>query len=265
MKMKLLYIGNKLSKHGSSITIIESLGALLESENYKIIYSSTKKNQLLRLLDMIYTTSISSRKVSYVLIDTYSTSGFYYALIISQLCRMLKLKYIPILHGGKLPTRLENSKFLSNLIFKNAYINIAPSNYLVESFVKNGYTNLKYIPNTIEINNYKFTERKILEPKLLWVRSFATIYNPKMAIEVVALLKKEFLNVQLAMIGPDSENILEECKIYAKNLNVKVNFLGKLSKKDWISLSEEYSIFINTTHFDNTPVSVIEADRKSVV
>ena len=256
--MKLLYIGNKLSKHGNSNTIIESLGYLLETEGYEIIYSSSKKNQILRLLDMIVTTFLSFKKVKYVLIDTYSTSSFYYTLVISQMCRILNLKYIPILHGGKLPNRIEKSKFLSNLIFKNSFINCAPSNYLMQSFYKNGYNNLVYIPNTIEINNYPFLERKILEPKLLWVRSFSKIYNPKMAIDVLASLKKEFPNAQLAMVGPDKENILENFKKYAQSLNVNVEFLGKLSKEDWVTLSKEYSIFINTTHFDNTPVSVIE-------
>ena len=34
---------------------------------------------------------------------------------------------------------------------------------------------------------------------------------------------------------------------------------AKLSKQDWIKLSEDYNIFINTTNFDNMPISVIEA------
>jgi glycosyltransferase involved in cell wall biosynthesis len=38
-----------------------------------------------------------------------------------------------------------------------------------------------------------------------------------------------------------------------------VNFTGKLSKEEWVALSQKYDLFINTTHFDNTPVSVIEA------
>jgi glycosyltransferase involved in cell wall biosynthesis len=32
-----------------------------------------------------------------------------------------------------------------------------------------------------------------------------------------------------------------------------------LSKNKWIKLSEQYDIFLNTTHYDNTPISVIEA------
>ena len=258
-KKQLIYIGNKLSIHGNTATSIETLGKLLENDGFKIIYSSSKKNKILRLLDMIFTTLKYFKKSDYLLIDTYSTQNFWYALIISQLSRVLKLKYIAKLHGGDLPNRLIKSPFYCDLIFKNAYKISVPSKYLQEAFSKKYSNNLVYIPNTIEINNYNFLERKNPEPKLLWVRSFSEIYNPKMAIDVLANLKKEFPNAQLAMVGPDKENILENCKKYAQSLNVNVEFLGKLSKEDWVSLSKEYSIFINTTHFDNTPVSVIEA------
>jgi glycosyltransferase involved in cell wall biosynthesis len=255
----LLYIGNKLSKHGNTTTVIETLGASLENEGYNVIYASDKKNQIIRLLDMVFTTLINIKKIDYVIIDTYSTFSFNYALIISQICRVFKKRYIPILHGGNLPNRLEKSKFLSQLIFNNSYKNVAPSNYLLDAFLSKGYNNLIHIPNTIALNEYTFFNREFDVPKLLWVRSFATIYNPKMAIKVLAQLRKEYSEAVLCMVGPDKENLLEECKTYAKSLNVKVHFTGKLSKEEWMELSKEYNVFINTTHFDNTPVSVIEA------
>mgnify|MGYP000433073758 CR=1 FL=1 len=108
------------------------------------------------MFEMLIKTIKHARKVDYVLIDTYSTKNFWYAFIISQLCRILKLKYIPKLHGGNLPSRIVRSKFFSNLIFKNAYINIAPSYYLFEAFKNEGYANLRYIPNSIEIKMYTY-------------------------------------------------------------------------------------------------------------
>ena len=61
------------------------------------------------------------------------------------------------------------------------------------------------------------------------------------------------------MVVPDKENMVQDCLAYSEKLNVSVEFTGKLSKDQWIQLSKDYAIFINTTHFDNTPVSVIEA------
>ena len=254
----LLYIGNKLSKHGVTPTTIETLGPLLEQEGFNIQYSSCQKNQGLRLIAMLWSV-IQYRKSDYVLIDTYSTTNFWYAFAISQLCRLLGIKYIPILHGGNLSFRLSQHPKISGMIFKNSFHNVAPSLFLINEFKAEGYDNVVHIPNAIELDKYPFLERKKAVPNLLWVRSFAKIYNPIMAVEVLACLKKKYPKASLCMVGPDKDGSLLESKQRANNLNVEVVFSGKLSKQDWINISKNYSIFINTTHFDNMPVSVIEA------
>ncbi len=256
---KLLYIGNQLSQKDKTVTTIDTLSKLLYNEGYDIVTASSKINKGLRLVDMLRHVIKYRNKVDFVLIDTYSTSNFYYAYLCSLLCRLLKLKYLPILHGGKLPVRLENSPKLSKSIFNNSYKNIAPSEYIKSSFENLGYSNIKVIPNSIEIDNYKFQQRKIVDVRLLWVRSFTSIYNPNLAIEVLFKLKQQDINALLCMVGPDNDGSLEKAREYAQELNVEVKFTGKLSKSEWIELSTNYNIFINTTNFDNMPVSVIEA------
>lgn len=259
MKKNLLYIGNKLSDHNVTVTTIETLGSLLEKEGYTIYYASSKKNKILRLSEMIYCTILNRNKVDYVLIDTYSTYNFWYAFIISQLCRLFSLKYIPKLHGGDLPNRLKKNPVLSKMIFKNAYKNIAPSDYLLEAFKNRGYAELICIPNTIEIHKYSYKARKKCGPNLLWVRSLSEIYNPEMAIKVLFEIKKEHPKAKLYMVGPDKDNILPRLQKIAEEKKLHVVFTGKLSKSKWLKLSQEFDVFLSTTHFDNTPISVIEA------
>ncbi len=259
----ILYIGNKLNKESSNISSIESLGFLLESEGYTLYYASSKRNKTQRLIEMVWLTITLNRKVDFVLIDTYSTWNFYYAFIVSQLCRMLQLKYIPILHGGNLPSRLKNNPKLCSMIFNNAYKNVSPSFYLKAEFEKYNYAvnnyAVTYIPNSIEIEKYKFKERAYKTINLLWVRSFSKIYNPKLAILVLKSLQDKGFDASLCMVGPDSDGTLKEVKKLAKKLKVDVKFTGKLTKKKWVALSKNYNVFINTTNFDNMPVSVIEA------
>ncbi len=239
-------------------TTIETLGPLLELEEYVVTYSSSKKNQVFRIFDMLWCV-FKNRHADYVLIDTYSTSSFWYAFFTSQLCRVLKLKYIPYLHGGNLPNRLHNNPRISKAIFKNAHINVAPSHYLLSKFEAFGFHNITFIPNVLEIENYPFRKREKLEPKLLWVRSFAAIYNPKMAVDVLKKLKKTYPEASLCMVGPDKDGSLEVVQKYASEFQIDVKFTGKLSRNEWTTLSQNYDVFINTTHFDNTPVSVMEA------
>ena len=259
-KMKILYIGNKLMKHGLSATSIETLGPLLESEGLEVFYSSDKMNQLLRLFDMLWAVLKYRNIVEMVLIDTYSKRSFYGIFIIIQLCRLLKMKYISILRGGTLPLRLEKSPLLSSYVFRNAYKLIAPSGYLKEKFEEKGYNTI-IIPNNIPVNNYKYKKRSEIKPRLLWVRSFHQIYNPEMAIRVLYSLKKEYTDAVLCMVGPDKDTSLIKCKNIVSELGLSdsVIFTGNLSKSEWHKLSEDYDIFINTTTIDNTPVSVIEA------
>jgi glycosyltransferase involved in cell wall biosynthesis len=171
----------------------------------------------------------------------------------------MHIKYIPILHGGNLAFRLKNNPKICSMIFKHSFQNVAPSFFLMNQFMAAGYENLIYIPNSIEIENYPFLERKKVKPNLLWVRSFAKIYNPTMAVEVFTSIKNKYPEATLCMVGPEKDGSLSSVKQKAKDLALDVLFTGKLSKEEWINKSTKYDIFINTTHFDNMPVSVVEA------
>lgn len=259
MKKRILYIGNKLSSSVNNETSIFKLGSLLESEGHILYYASNKNNQILRLIDMLQTVYKLKKTVTIVLLDVYSTRNFYYSLLVSQLCRLLHLKYIPILRGGNLPHRLKQSPRLSKMLFNHAHVNIAPSHYLKDAFEAAGYTNIKHIPNTMVLQDYPFSVRPLETPKLLWVRSFAALYNPTLAVKVLKSLHDKGWKAELCMVGPDSDGTLAEVKALANTLNVEVKFTGKLTKPEWTALAKDYNVFINTTNFDNTPVSVMEA------
>lgn len=237
-----------------------TLTELLQSEGHEVICASDEFNKFVRLLAMCYTIIKQRNSADVVLIDTFSTSNFYYALMTSQLARILSLKYIPILHGGNLPHRLRHSEYMSTMIFKYACKNVSPSLYLVSEFKKYNFET-SYIPNTIPVSEYPFKLRIKLEPKLLWVRAFDKTYNPAMAIKVLALLKVTYKNASLCMVGPDKDGSLNKIKDLAKQLGVfdSVTFTGVLPKEQWHQLSEDFDIFINTTNIDNMPVSVMEA------
>ena len=86
-----------------------------------------------------------------------------------------------------------------------------------------------------------------------------THLHPDHALGLYEDGKKTYPNATLTMVGPDKDGSLETTKLFANSINTMVNFTGKLTKEDWWKLASEHDIFINTTHFDNTPVSVMEA------
>lgn len=258
MTIKILYIGNKLAKHGNNPTGIDVVGKYFESEGYRMQYASEKKNKFLRILEMLYKV-LTVKQVDYVLIDTYSTSNFWYAFIVSVVCNLRKLSYIPICRGGSLNIRIKKNPYCSKLIFSKAYANVAPSAYTYNMLKELDMPNLVQISNTIEVAKYPFRNASEFRPRLLWVRALVSIYNPEMAIRVFKKVKEKYPDATLTMVGPFKEIAREKMEQMARKHRVEVLFTGKLSKEEWIKLSEDYDIFLNTTNIDNMPVSVLEA------
>jgi len=252
----ILYLGNKKSP---TLSTIDTLGEQLK-ESYEVVTVSEVPNKILRFLDMMREIIKHKNDCELMIVDTYSTWNFYYAMMTAFFAKRFGIPYIPILHGGNLPQRLDQDKLLSKYLFANSYANVTPSIYLKEAFEKRGYKTL-YIPNNIELQMYDFKLRKDIAPNLLYVRSFAKIYNTKMAVRAFEMVVKKYPNATLTMIGPDRDGSLEETKAFAKELGLedKVTFTGGMSKEEWIQRSKDCDIFINPTNFDNLPVSIVEA------
>ncbi|MBC8196789.1 MAG: glycosyltransferase family 4 protein [Candidatus Marinimicrobia bacterium] len=255
----ILYFGNKLSIHGFTPTMIELLLPEFKKQ-YKIISASSKLNTVIRLFDMLLVFFKNINNAKLILIDTYSTNAFYYTYIIAKLSSIYSKPYCPILHGGALPNRLASSPKLSRFIFGKSFINISPSIYLKQIFEREGFK-IQHIPNFIEISNYPMKSRKKIRPKLLWVRAYHKIYNPLLAIYILEKLMVKWNDAELCMVGPDKDGSLNSIILLANQLGVKDNLYihGKLEKEDWITLSQKYDIFLNTSQFDNQPVSLMEA------
>lgn len=253
-----IYIGNFLSKHGLTESLAETFVRQLRTESIIINTASSKKNQILRILEMIYV-CLKAKKKDLILIDTFSTKAFYFSLILGLISKIKHVKYCPILRGGNLPIKLNNN-LLAHLYFSNSYKIIAPSLYLSNPFSKK-YNNVICIPNFIPIENYPFIHRTIGKPNLIWVRSFHETYNPLLVIDLVEILIKDYPEIHIIMVGPDKDGtkLKFENELKRKKLESNFTITNKLEKKRWIELSQKSSIFINSTNFDNHPVSVIEA------
>jgi len=148
----------------------------------------------------------------------------------------------------------------SKLTFKAAYKLVAPSNFMKVRFKEHGYETV-LIPNMLNIKNYQFSERVRSKASLFWLRSFRKHYNPILAVKVLHELLLKGVDADLIMVGPDSgDGSLAEVIefIQSHDLVDCVKIPGLLSKQEWIEISEDRTILLNTTNIDNTPISVIE-------
>jgi len=257
----IVYIGNRLQKKGLNPTSVDMLGDKF-CASFNVIRASHLGNPIFRLIHMWITILFNAHKTSYLIIDTYSTNAFIYAWTSGILAKLLGLNYIPYLHGGDLPKRYIKDKNKCQKYFEDASKIVSPSGYLKAETESIFNVHVQVIPNYLELEDYTFTKRSSFSKvQLLWVRAFHKIYNPSLAPEIVFELKKKGYQVTLTMVGPDKDGSLSVVKQKATDLDVldSIYFTGRLSKKEWISKSCDFSFFINTTNADNTPVSVMEA------
>ena len=256
----ILYIGNILSSKGMNPSPVELIrNEIYKSSKIKMITVSDKKNIIFRFLHMNYVYWGNYKRVSLIFIDVYSTKAFYFTFYFALISKIFSLKYIPIIHGGNIELRIKKSKWMTKFVFKNSDINISPSKYIYNIFKNNNFE-VRYIPNCINFSYYKFKKRQKIRPRLIWLRSFHEIYNPKMAINVLKIISTSFCKAKLTMIGPDKDGSLNHCQRLSRQYGIEDNikFLGYLSKTEWIKISLDHDIFINTSKIDNMPVSIIE-------
>jgi glycosyltransferase involved in cell wall biosynthesis len=261
MNKHLLLISNLFSTGPTYGGVCNDLAARLSSANWQIITTSSHNNRLLRPIDMLWTVWSKRQSYSLALIDVFSGRAFLWAETTACLLRSLEKSYVLILRGGNLPAfSTQHPKRVQSLL-KSAVCVTTPSSYLIDH-MSTFRKDLRLLPNPIDLTNCEFVPRHQLIPELVWLRAFHNIYNPGLAAQTIALLKGQYPNIRLTMVGPDKgDGSLADFQQLVESLHVKddISVMGGVSKLDvpyWLNRGD---IFINTTNHDNTPVSVIEA------
>ena len=256
----LLFVGNFLALETGTRAVSEDLSLQLEARGWRVFRTSEKSHKVFRLIDMLKMTWSKRKLYDTAVIDVYSGPAFFFAEAVCWLLRRLNKPYVLTLHGGNLP--LFGARCPERLIrlLGSAITVTTPSRYLQEQMGLYR-ENLRLIPNPVSLANYSNTLRMQAQPKLVWLRAFHQIYNPLLALSAVALLRKDFPDISLTMIGPDKrDGTLASVKAEIDRLHLRANvrLIGAIPKSQVPAYLSESDIFLNTTDVDNTPVSVLE-------
>ncbi|MBP6822090.1 MAG: glycosyltransferase family 4 protein [Acidobacteria bacterium] len=281
---RLLMVSSFLSHKDGSHSVAQDLADRLRPEAEAIFCVSSQRSALLRGLDMATTTLLHSNDYDVAIVGLYSGRAFLWGEAVSWLLEKLGKPFVISMHGGALP---EFAKLHPNRVAKTlskAAAVTAPSSYLAE-LMQPYRKDILLLPNPIEISRYEFRLREQAQPKLIWLRSFHQIYNPQLTVKAAALLRDEFPDLHLTMIGPDkgdgsrqqTEQLAKELQsvsslrvskglsleaqalAYAQATDTDILITGGIANSEVPTWLNRGDIFINTTNVDNTPVSVIEA------
>lgn len=256
---RVLLVGTYLTEaHNHSVG--EELGERLRQSGWKVTMTSHATGRLARLMDMLATAWRARREYDVAQVDVYSGNAFIWAEVVCVLLRYLGKPYVLTLHGGNLPPFASRWPARVRRLLRSAAAVTTPSQYLAEEMANYG-ERLRLLPNAVDIGSYRFRLRERPEPRLVWVRAFHQMYNPALAVEVVAILRRDFPGLRLAMVGPDKDGSLACTKARADALGVAdvIAFPAGVPHLEVASWLQRGDIFLNTTNVDNTPVSVLEA------
>lgn len=259
-KMRLCMVGPMLGRNPGWVTTQgEILSDLFHHEGYHVLETSSVINRFGRLFNIVLFLFKCRNDYDVAIVNVFSGPAFFIVDISSFIISKQKKPLIFVLRGGNLPEFSIKRKKWVKRVLSRASIVVSPSTYLFDYCNSLGLSSI-IIPNIIDLNQYPFRLRKLINPKLLWMRTFHEIYNPEMAVEVVDLLRKSTPNIHLTMAGQEKgrlqyvRNLVKE-----KGLTEFVKFEGFLNKETKRKVFSEHDIYLNTNRIDNSPVSVIEA------
>ncbi len=213
------------------------------------------------MADMLWTAWRRRREYRVAQVAVYSGPAFVWAEAVCAVLRRLGKPYVLTLHGGNLPDFARRWPGRVRRLIESAAVVTSPSAFLSEALAPYGGP-FQILLNPIELERYAYRLRERPAPVLIWLRALHRVYNPSLAVRVLARLRGAFPDARLVFVGPDKgDGSLAEVRAVAADLGVTdaVEIVGAVAKSAVPAWLDRGDIFLNTTFVDNTPVSVLEA------
>ena len=200
------------------------------------------------------------------------------SFIASPILKFKKLKstfkYVIYIHGGGMHDWKEPQ--LQKEFFENAKEVIAISDPMIEEYSKRFKGNVKKILPIIPFGKSNDSKQNLRrkfgfgedEKILIYVGSIKPIKGSDFLVDAFIKLGKEFFinnKIKMIFIGDGIlKNELEK-KISDNNLSNEIIFLGKKSREEIPDYLSAADIFLNASHFEGAPLSIIEALHKGLI
>lgn len=265
-RLRVLIVGDFSASKVGNASVAEQLAVRLVAAGDQVLTTSDKTNRLARVAGMVIDTIRHRRAVDVGIIDVFAGMGFRWAEWTTMILTAAGIPVIHVLRGGSLPTFAATQQTRVRRLFAASSSVVALSGFLKDAMSSYG-TITEIIPNPIQVSDYPYRKRPFVRPKLVWLRTFNTLYNPTLAPKVLAELVSGNGSIShealhLTMYGADQRDGTWEATLAtARELGVDgmLSMPGPLPKVAVPTRLAEGDILLNTPNVDNTPISVIEA------
>lgn len=134
---------------------------------------------------------------------------------------------------------------------------VVPSGYLVDVFARHGLS-AHAIHNIVELDRFRYRERRPLRPVFLTSRLLEPLYNVPCVLRAFAIIQKHYPEARLTIaadgfLRPDLEALARDLKLR------NVEFIGFVKFEDMPALYDAADIYLSATSIDNMPSSLTES------
>jgi glycosyltransferase involved in cell wall biosynthesis len=257
---RIAIVGPMIGRNAGFVTTQgEFLTDVLRSEGHWVVSASSARTPAMRLISIPTAVLRHRGHVDILIVQTYGGRSFLIEDLASLLGRRSGHRVVFHLHGGDLPRFMERHSAWVRRVLARADALVAPSPFIARAVAPYAGP-CRVIPNILDLTRYPFRPRTPARGRLLWMRSFHRLYNPLMAIEVLADVRQRVATATLVMAGQDKgEERRVRQEVERRGLTSAVSFPGFLNEAAKQREFGQADIFINTNHVDNAPVAVLEA------
>lgn len=208
---------------------------------------------------LVYWLTAAARLWRYDVVHAYSASYYSYLLSVVPIILLAKLygkKVLLNYHSGEAEDHLANWRLTAIPVIRLADIIVVPSGYLVDVFARFGL-HARAIHNVVELEVFRYRERKPIRPVFLTSRLHEPLYNVPCVLRAFALVQRRYPEAALVVAGdgwmrPQLEQLARDLQLH------NTRFVGRVPWGDMPALYDESDIYLTATNIDNMPGSVIE-------
>ena len=210
------------------------------------------------LTTLLYWAQLAARAWRCDILHVFSAS--YYSYMLSAMPavlvgRLYGKKVILNYRSGEAEDHLRNWRTAIPTI-RLADVVVVPSGYLVEVFARFGLR-ARAIHNIVELDRFRFRERRPLRPVFLTSRLLEPLYNVGCVLRAFALIQREVPEASLTVAGEGW--MRGELEQLARDLGLRhTQFIGGVPFDEMPAMYDGADVYLTATDLDNMPSSIVE-------
>lgn len=228
---------------------------VLEREGARVVRSAPHRHKAAKAADVAIRTAAFVGWADVVVVQCHGHASIWEALAVGELCAAARRPMILKYYGGTVEEMLKQWGAVYRRVFHLSRRIVVASRFVGRAIEREGFATER-VPHLIFEEDWRPRLRTALRPRFLCVRGFHPMYNPLMIVRAFERIRRVRGDAELTMIGFGA--LLDRTRAFARERQVPVRFLQKLSQRELADEMHAHDVFLNASSFDNQPVCILE-------